>query len=69
MELNLTDAVVVVTGANSGIGLATAKAFIAEGSRVVAGDLSTSELVELGPQVSVIQLDLATPRWKPAPVR
>jgi NAD(P)-dependent dehydrogenase (short-subunit alcohol dehydrogenase family) len=60
MELNLDAAVVLVTGANSGIGLATTKAFAAEGGRVVAGDLSVSELETLGEDVVPVQVDLAT---------
>lgn len=36
---NLQDAVVVVTGAGSGIGAATARALLGAGARVVAGDL------------------------------
>lgn len=44
MDLELTDKVAVVTGANKGIGLATVKALVAEGARVVAGSLSTENL-------------------------
>ena len=36
---DLTDRVVVVTGAASGIGAATAAALLESGARVVAGDL------------------------------
>lgn len=61
MELNLADAVVVITGANSGIGLATTRAFLAEGSRVVGGDLSVSALETLGDGVVGVEVDLATP--------
>jgi NAD(P)-dependent dehydrogenase (short-subunit alcohol dehydrogenase family) len=61
MELNLADAAVVITGANSGIGLATARAFANEGSRVVAGDLSVERLTELGERVFPVEVDLATP--------
>ena len=38
--MNLTDKITVVTGAASGIGLATAKAFAAVGGTVYLGDLN-----------------------------
>jgi NAD(P)-dependent dehydrogenase (short-subunit alcohol dehydrogenase family) len=41
MDLYLTNHVVVVTGGASGIGLATARAFAAEGARVVLWDVQT----------------------------
>ncbi len=44
MDLQLTDKVAVVTGANSGIGLAITRALVAEGAYVVAGSLSTENL-------------------------
>jgi NAD(P)-dependent dehydrogenase (short-subunit alcohol dehydrogenase family) len=44
MDLELTDKVAVVTGANKGIGLAITKALVAEGAYVVAGSLSTENL-------------------------
>ena len=44
MDLQLTDKVAVVTGANKGIGLAITKALVAEGAYVVAGSLSTENL-------------------------
>lgn len=44
MDLELTDKVAVVTGANKGIGLAITKALIDEGAYVVAGSLSTENL-------------------------
>jgi len=40
MDLNLTDHVVVITGGASGIGLASAQQFLAEGARVVVWDLN-----------------------------
>jgi NAD(P)-dependent dehydrogenase (short-subunit alcohol dehydrogenase family) len=47
MDLELRDAVAVVTGANKGIGLAITKALVAEGAYVVAGSLSTENLDEI----------------------
>jgi NAD(P)-dependent dehydrogenase (short-subunit alcohol dehydrogenase family) len=44
MNLQLTDKVAVVTGANKGIGLAITNALVAEGAYVVAGSLSTENL-------------------------
>ena len=44
MDLQLTDKVAVVTGANKGIGLAITKALVAEGANIVAGSLSTENL-------------------------
>jgi NAD(P)-dependent dehydrogenase (short-subunit alcohol dehydrogenase family) len=44
MDLELTDKVAVVTGANKGIGLAVTHALLDEGARVVAGSLSTDNL-------------------------
>lgn len=42
---DLTDRVVVVTGAGSGIGAATATALLTSGARVVAGDLRAESLL------------------------
>jgi len=44
MNLELTDKVAVVTGANKGIGLAITRALLAEGAYVVAGSLSVENL-------------------------
>jgi NAD(P)-dependent dehydrogenase (short-subunit alcohol dehydrogenase family) len=44
MDLELTDKVAVVTGANKGIGLAITEALVAERANVVAGSLSTENL-------------------------
>jgi NADP-dependent 3-hydroxy acid dehydrogenase YdfG len=57
--MKLADKVVVVTGAGSGIGRATALAFAAEGARIVACDVSTERLealtAELGPRALLVR--------------
>ena len=57
MDLQLTDKVAVVTGANKGIGLAITKALVAEGAQVVAGSLSTDNLDGLD-RVAAVAVDL-----------
>jgi NAD(P)-dependent dehydrogenase (short-subunit alcohol dehydrogenase family) len=64
-KIDLSGAVVAVTGAARGIGLATAKAFVAEGARVAMGDLD-EELVQeaaagLGFAASGHRLDVTDP--------
>ncbi|MBR4756421.1 MAG: SDR family oxidoreductase [Bacteroidales bacterium] len=46
------DKVIIVTGASSGIGLASARLFASEGARVVMAARSYDKLVELAPSVS-----------------
>jgi len=58
MDLELTDKVAVVTGANKGIGLAITKALIDEGAVVVAGSLSTENLDGLD-RVTAIPVNMA----------
>ena len=57
MDLELTDKVAVVTGANKGIGLAITKALAAEGAYVVAGSLTTENLDGLD-RVTAVAVDL-----------
>jgi NAD(P)-dependent dehydrogenase (short-subunit alcohol dehydrogenase family) len=62
MDLNLKNRVVVVTGGASGIGLATARGFLAEGAKVAIWDLGESPARaarELGEQVIGLQVDVA----------
>jgi NAD(P)-dependent dehydrogenase (short-subunit alcohol dehydrogenase family) len=63
MSGRFTDKVAVVTGGNSGIGLATAKAFMREGARVAITGRSDRTLkaaqTELGPDALVIKADVS----------
>jgi NAD(P)-dependent dehydrogenase (short-subunit alcohol dehydrogenase family) len=59
MELGLQGKVAIVTGANSGIGLAVVESFVGEGALVVAGDLETDALAGRD-GVTTVVVDLAT---------
>ena len=53
MDLELSDKVAVVTGANKGIGFAITQALVGEGAYVVAGSLTTENLDGLDRVVAV----------------
>jgi NAD(P)-dependent dehydrogenase (short-subunit alcohol dehydrogenase family) len=57
MDLDLTEKVAVVTGANRGIGLAVTRALLAEGAYVVAGSRTTDNLDSLD-GVTAVPVDL-----------
>lgn len=63
-EGRLSGKVAVVTGGASGIGLATVRRFVAEGARVVIGDIEAERAAEvtkeLGAAVSSIRCDVAS---------
>jgi len=63
MDYGLTDRVVIITGAGGGIGLESARAFVAEGARVVGGDLDPGALEELGDDAGVlpVTVDVTSP--------
>lgn len=66
MNLDLDGRVVVITGGNSGIGLATVRTLRREGAKVVAGDLGTDELRrETGEDVHAVEIDLSVPTGPP----
>jgi NAD(P)-dependent dehydrogenase (short-subunit alcohol dehydrogenase family) len=57
MDLQLSEKVAVVTGANKGIGLAITQSLVAEGAYVVGGSLSTENLDGLD-RVTAVAVDL-----------
>jgi NAD(P)-dependent dehydrogenase (short-subunit alcohol dehydrogenase family) len=70
MDLGLEGRVALVTGAGSGIGLATTRALLAEGARVVAADLDPSAAVAGAPadRLLTFAIDLATADGPPSAV-
>ena len=62
MQQRFTDRVAVVTGGAAGIGLAAVRRFVAEGARVVVGDLDEAGLAsvtdELGDRVRTVRADV-----------
>jgi 3alpha(or 20beta)-hydroxysteroid dehydrogenase len=65
MSGRLTGKVALITGAARGMGAAHARRFVAEGARVVLGDILDSEgaalAAELGPNARYIRLDVTKP--------
>jgi NAD(P)-dependent dehydrogenase (short-subunit alcohol dehydrogenase family) len=61
MNYAMTDRVVVITGAGSGIGLASCRVVLEEGATVVAGDLDPSAAAALSDAVTPVSVDLSTP--------
>jgi NAD(P)-dependent dehydrogenase (short-subunit alcohol dehydrogenase family) len=69
MDLELREAVVLLTGGSKGIGLACAKAFAAEGARVAIASrdpanlgTAASELLKSGHSVMTLPVDLCDPK-------
>ena len=59
MDLHLKDKVVLITGSSRGIGLTTAKAFAAEGCRLVLSARSASGLTEAGASLRAAGVEVA----------
>ncbi|MFP3648283.1 SDR family NAD(P)-dependent oxidoreductase, partial [Paraburkholderia sp. SIMBA_054] len=61
--MNLNDKVAIVTGAASGLGLATCKTLHAAGAKVVGFDLDGAKVAEvLGPDMTGLAVDVADER-------
>ncbi|HBO81985.1 MAG TPA: 3-hydroxyacyl-CoA dehydrogenase, partial [Cupriavidus sp.] len=58
--MNLQDKVAIVTGAASGLGLATCKTLSAAGARVVGFDRDAGRLAEsMGPDMTAVEVDVS----------
>jgi NAD(P)-dependent dehydrogenase (short-subunit alcohol dehydrogenase family) len=62
MDLKLAGKVVLITGSSRGIGLATAKAFLAEGCRIMLSARSASQLRRWKPHCGA-----PVPQWQLMP--
>jgi NAD(P)-dependent dehydrogenase (short-subunit alcohol dehydrogenase family) len=60
MDYGLSDRVVVITGAGSGIGLATAQTLLDEGAKIIAGDLDPSPAAALSSAVTPVVVDMSS---------
>ena len=61
--MNLQDKVAIVTGAASGLGLATCKTLSAAGARVVGFDRDAGRLAEsMGPDMTAVEVDVSDDR-------
>lgn len=66
MDLGIKGRVAVITGANGGMGLATARILASEGVKLVLSDIETEQLerdaAALGPDVAVVRADVTSQR-------
>lgn len=64
MTNRLDGKVAVITGAASGIGAVTARRFVAEGCRVILGDIQTQEGQELADSLGGCRTVLSLQRYQ-----